>query len=472
MNHIQKLNKQNRQNMRKYQNIYSLGLLIFGLSLFGILTRPTGLLASFWPANAVLLGILIRYPKIACPISGIVVFIAYIAADILTGTSFSLSIFLTIGNLVGVYTGFFLYQQMPPEHKYLKQPLSVMYLVGICILAAMMAGVVGMMGYPYFFHGTRWTGFSYWLITELMNFIAILPVILTAPTFSWAKLLNRRRNKIDLRLNSLLPFSSLLAGGVLGWWIGGPGALSFLVPGLIWCALSYGLFPTALQTLLSSMWVLLAPAKGYLDLGVSLNEIYTLDSFRLGVTMTTLAPLAIASAMASRNRLIEKLQYNSTHDSLTNTLNRSGLFQQANALRSSNQSMAVLMLDIDHFKQVNDTYGHATGDLVLVELTKVVKKCLRQDDVLGRLGGEEFGIVCPDIHINDAKAIAERICTNCAMHDFKNDSLINLPVTVSIGMAYDGAPPSRVTLEELMLKADAALYEAKHQGRNRIVIRN
>ena len=120
------------------------------------------------------------------------------------------------------------------------------------------------------------------------------------------------------------------------------------------------------------------------------------------------------SPYMTRSELLHRMRYQAHHDSLTDVLSRNGFVQASNSLLQrlthESGSVAVLMLDLDHFKRVNDSYGHATGDLLLREFTRTMTQTLRPQDVLGRIGGEEFAVVLPRISAADAATIAERLC--------------------------------------------------------------
>jgi diguanylate cyclase (GGDEF)-like protein len=127
-------------------------------------------------------------------------------------------------------------------------------------------------------------------------------------------------------------------------------------------------------------------------------------------------------------------------------------------------STALLMLDLDHFKSVNDKWGHPVGDRALSSVAKVMTEELRGGDVIGRLGGEEFAVLLAGNRTDEAAVLAERIRRAVASFPVRyGDILIDL--TVSIGVA---AHRGTTTLEKLMAQADAALYRAKAAGRNRV----
>ena len=143
---------------------------------------------------------------------------------------------------------------------------------------------------------------------------------------------------------------------------------------------------------------------------------------------------------------------------VTDTLKR--MFAQASAERSP---LALLMLDLDHFKQVNDNRGHAVGDQVLANVGAVMRGAMRSHDFTGRNGGEEFAILLPDTEIPEALRIAERVRAAIAEMSLPG---IDVTVTVSVGVA--GYPEHASTPDRLARLADAALYLAKRQGRNRV----
>lgn len=158
-----------------------------------------------------------------------------------------------------------------------------------------------------------------------------------------------------------------------------------------------------------------------------------------------------------------------TTDQLTGVSNRARFFELAEAeverWRRFKQPLSALMIDVDHFKSINDGRGHAAGDIVLKELARSFNAGLRSIDVLGRLGGEEFAVLLPSVDLEGAKMIAELIRGSAAALRPVVDG-IALPVTVSIGCATLGG--SVRAIDPLLKAADEALYRAKQGGRNRV----
>jgi diguanylate cyclase (GGDEF)-like protein len=166
-------------------------------------------------------------------------------------------------------------------------------------------------------------------------------------------------------------------------------------------------------------------------------------------------------------RLFRKVEELATTDGLTSVANRRHFMELAGQKLATSQrhglELAALMLDLDHFKQVNDTYGHATGDQVIRAVAQRLAAMIRQDDLLSRYGGEEFALL-----VHDAAGVAElaeRLRAAVATDPIPTDSG-PLPVTVSIGVATLEA--SDTTADAILARADAALYQAKRAGRNRV----
>lgn len=155
-------------------------------------------------------------------------------------------------------------------------------------------------------------------------------------------------------------------------------------------------------------------------------------------------------------------------DGLTNLSNRKQLdnllTEEIPRAQRHGRDLALLMLDIDHFKTINDTYGHLTGDTVLRGLSSILQKRLRPNDKLGRYGGEEFCAILPETSLESAALIAEELRAMVAAHSFNAEGK-EIHVTISIGAAC--LVPS-MTMEQLYKGADEKLYQAKRSGRNKV----
>jgi diguanylate cyclase (GGDEF)-like protein len=184
--------------------------------------------------------------------------------------------------------------------------------------------------------------------------------------------------------------------------------------------------------------------------------------------------LALQAAEALvRTRLYERAERLATTDGLTGVLNRRTFNAQLQGrLREAlryNRPLSLLLLDVDHFKRVNDTYGHPAGDVVLRGIAALAQNQARETDIVARYGGEEMAVILPETDAQGAHAIAERIRKAAAAGTHATEQG-NIQVTVSIGLATWPGPGD--SAEQLLEAADRALYRAKEGGRNRVAAAN
>lgn len=447
------------------------GLALFALCLFGVFTRPGADLASFWPANAFMLGMLVRFPSLANPLSWVSCAAGFALADLLTGGTILNTIVLNLGNLMAITAGYFVFTRLDRADQKLARPASVLFMLVAIGTAALTAGLIGTVADPILFGGAPIDALLYWSATEMVNYVAFLPMILSLPDDPLRGLQRVARTPPDIV--RLLPLFALLLTGVAGAVVGGPGAIAVPVLALLWCAVTYSLFATACLAFAFVAWTLLAISTGYLPVADGSADRATLLSIRFAVSLTGVAPLVVASVMAAREELLQRLLFLSNHDQMTGLLNRSAFLanaeQKLRGGRLGDLETVILMLDIDHFKTINDEYGHAAGDRVIVAFAHLLKQNTRRGDAVGRMGGEEFAVILDGCTTAEAQEIASRINTACAATPVCLDDSRMVTATVSIGMVAANA--SKTTVETLLALADEALYESKRQGRNKVTMR-
>lgn len=182
----------------------------------------------------------------------------------------------------------------------------------------------------------------------------------------------------------------------------------------------------------------------------------------------------ISDRISAENQVKEELKRIANTDPLTGLANRRVFFEkieeELKRIKRARSEFAMLLLDIDHFKKVNDTHGHDVGDFVLIEVSKVISEVLREIDIPARLGGEEFGIFLPETDAKGAFMVAERVRAAIAKHTFMADAKQNRPIgcTVSIGLVtvrFD----EDTDATRLYKLADTRLYIAKNSGRNQVI---
>ncbi len=206
-------------------------------------------------------------------------------------------------------------------------------------------------------------------------------------------------------------------------------------------------------------WVLTMPTEIEGIDAATVIDLFLL--WTIGLTFATGAALTMMISESLRDELMRQ----ASHDPLTDLLNRRGFDLIADKLFATRSRdmhpFSVMMIDLDHFKRVNDTHGHEIGDRVLVHVSRTLANHLRSEDVFARWGGEEFVVLMPNCAPNQAREAAQRLRAALALHPS------DPRVTLSIGTASSDGEHS--TLTELQRRADAALYQAKRQGRDRAV---
>lgn len=443
-------------------------IVVLAGALFGNFARPIGHLSAFWPANALLLGLMVRNPRLASATTVFAAALAYVAGDLIAGGGLRETLLLTMGNIAGVGAGYAVLSRFEVEDQRLSRPMSIPYLVFAIAVAAATAGVIGGLINPILFNRGVLEGWTFWFTSELVNYAALLPVILTFPDTGWWRRL-RSRGAASLTLTNIAPVATLLLSCAAAPILGGPGAVVLPLPGLLWCAFTFNLFVTAVLTLLFSVWTLLVISTGYLHITIDDNAAPTVMSIRLGVTLIALAPITVGAVNAARDALLRSLRHMATYDQLTDTLNRAAFREHAaarlGAIAMNPAPVAALMIDIDHFKAINDTFGHAAGDQMLVSFAAVIRQNMREKDILGRLGGEEFALLLPNCSMQEALHRSNAIRTHFAGSAIELDDGTRISCTASFGLAFAEEPAE---LDLLLLAADRALYRAKRSGRNKI----
>lgn len=171
------------------------------------------------------------------------------------------------------------------------------------------------------------------------------------------------------------------------------------------------------------------------------------------------------------NMAMTKMAEMSTTDELTGLYNRryftEALEREIARAKRYGTSLVMCLMDLDYFKRVNDAYGHTAGDMVLAEIGKILKDCIRKSDLACRYGGEEFAVILPDTDVKKAKAVCERFRKIVAEHPFKHN-LFQFNITISMGITSYNSFMDQSPIEILEL-ADKALYQAKEAGRNQLV---
>ena len=213
--------------------------------------------------------------------------------------------------------------------------------------------------------------------------------------------------------------------------------------------------------------------QGTIELSFSLIPTTNFDRLIDIVTATLATVVAIWLSENTKSRMLRQLEATRARlnhlaavDSLTDTYNRRYFIEHARHEIFQSSHAALLLFDIDHFKEINDKYGHETGDQVLQGLCKVCKNNLRENDLFARFGGEEFIILLPATNLDKAQQIAERL-REIVSHTSVMTKQGEICITISIGISTF-SPLNKIPIESLLVQADRAMYQSKQAGRNRV----
>ncbi len=197
-------------------------------------------------------------------------------------------------------------------------------------------------------------------------------------------------------------------------------------------------------------------------------------AFAASVPLVVTVPISwvMAGQMLRMYHIEKEMRSIASYDSLTGLLSRYAFFESAvNYVSLANRErtdFSLMIIDLDHFKSINDRYGHPAGDAVLRLFADVVNSVVRRSDITGRLGGEEFAILLPGTRANEALEFSERLHDAIGKAVLKYQNSI-IRYSVSIGLA-SSSPARSDNIDELLTHADLALYQAKREGRNRSVV--
>lgn len=434
-------------------------------------------LIEIWSVNAIVTAVVVRLCQKHCFRLYIYIFIALFLGHIVSTQSQYFAFAKTLSDFSSITVAIYvLHYKLTIDNLRNHASMIKVLLAG---LGASFTHVVVLAISTYGFGYTTGISLLSDFLGQWLGFSALLPLflLLHLPASSTEK---RRPDykKIVVHLgkfDSSAPLITLLLSYLLFVLVGMPGAIIFILAALLYCTYFYPQLATALLVLISVVFVPFFADHGLIEQlkQVTVLHIRTMLSLQLGMQILVTLPLLISSTLAYRNDQIKALNKALDHDELTKAMSRQAFMRSATELiRKTPPPLygnAILMLDIDYFKKLNDTHGHAAGDIVLMEFARSISNRIRPDDLFGRLGGEEFGLVFPNTTLENTIEIAERLRQDIEKIKLYYDSDEPLRITVSIGIAHDKQVHSDEIVEILSL-ADQAMYKAKNTGRNRICV--
>jgi len=423
--------------------------------------------ASFWPAAGLTMGALLLLPTRCWGWVIAAIAVAEFGGDMAHGYPLVASLWWTLGNCVEPLLGAALIRRYT-NHAGALVPVNNLlgFLLFGVVIAPVVGASIGTMGSVLSVGNPFWQVWPKYVIGDALGVLVVAPLLLT-----WREPRIRRWPLETALLSGSLLLVTLLA--FRNW----PGEMLdiilpyLVVPVLSWAALRYGVRGVALAVVVMANGANIATALGYGPFSMASeytgHAVTLLQIFLAITTSTALLLAALVNDLRNRIRIETLLKHQVMHDPLTGVSNRLGLLERFEGLRRSsdqNRRISLLLCDLDDFKCINDTLGHLAGDEVLVEVGKRMRGTVRADNLVARIGGDEFVIMVDNQDDRLILAMAERLLLELA-EPIKGSSA-TMRTSVSIGIAH-GAPSREpdATLRE----ADIALYEAKRLGRGRVV---
>lgn len=445
-------------------NIFVITTLFY---FFGASLRLIDELSLFWPLNAVLAAVFVRCPYLNRPLYYFLSYSAMVVYDVFTTHWGLQSAVINFSNMVFIVTVARLllrYSHVQNENNWALNAFNLFY---FCLIASILSSLIGSLGSLGISSDYRdfLSLFSDWFSEQFSTGVLILPCLLMAKWPQW--------NKMPVfHLSKLYPLFGVVVSVVASVVIGGAGSLAFPLPALIWCAIRYPLPVTAFLTFLTGGTEIVLVANSIVDIHHQQPLVVTeMFSARLGIATMAICPLIVSVSVDAINRLIKQTSLRADYDYLTGVYSRSGLYEalkhKVPLLHLPKQKLCVMLLDIDYFKRINDSYGHECGDVVLSAFAAQIRKVIGEEGLVARLGGEEFVVVCSTNTEEQGYIIAEKIRQSIELTAFRYQQQA-LFITVSIGLAT--AEPKDKTLLDtfnpLLAQADKYLYLSKRNGRN------
>jgi diguanylate cyclase (GGDEF)-like protein len=455
----------------------------FATALIGLsISRQAGNVATLWPPNGMLVAALLlsrrsRFADVL--LAGV---LGSLAANVFNGNGLVAAGSITAANLVEAIVASTIIRNRTGSRRLFQQSDDVVVLIIASIIAALTAGTLSATSAALLSGAPFASIFIKWVIGDVLGLLVVMPIavivhdlIKHGPDLMLA---NRSRQEGVLVLLCV----SAVATAVYSH--AAPPVQYLVMPAVLFASFRLGPFGAALSTMIVASLGSLGTAAAAASIASSPDEVtLRVFHFQLNLAVLFLTALPIGAAMAQRARLERDLTEQKERadtfaiemaslaslDDLTGLANRRHFLDQldliAASARRADHPLTLAMLDIDHFKPINDRFGHAVGDAVLTAIGATCRAAVRADDVIGRVGGEEFAMLMPVTDGDTAFRIVDRLREAVAAITIPAGDGTAVSVTISVGLAVFRGQQ----IDGLLLDADRALYLAKEQGRNRVV---
>ncbi len=429
-------------------------------------------IATVWPANAILVALLLvdARPRWWTVLSA--GFVANIAANLIMRGTLAGPILYGFANLIEVAFAVQLLRKTGGPDRLFQSTGGVLrFILFAGVLSPVTSGILGSLTAFYVFGEPRWTAFGTWVASDGLGLLVFTPFMSAAFRGEFVTCFTSKTWWQRCEVVALLAFA-----GVVAWYAffcTNRPLLFLIFPPLMLITFRIGRNGTEAAVMLVAVIGGVATMRGQGPMMLIAPDAATqAQAFQAFLAVILLTCLPVAAEVTARARLMaalaehdQEMTASAIADPLTKIFNRSGFETEAAKLISGQSSapFSLIAIDFDHFKQVNDRWGHHAGDLALKHVASLLKSYTREQDVIGRLGGDEFMILLPNAGLDAARAVGERILAGVNGAPLSIDDRCVTFISLSIGVAVSH-PGERY--EGLAQRADQALYDAKRAGRN------
>lgn len=464
-----------------------LALLVAGYCLAAMgglaISRQTGRIATLWPPNGIAVAVLLLLPRVRWAEAIAAGAAGSVLANLLGGAPLAAAASITVANVVECTLAATLVARWGERRRLFQQAGDVLVLGAAATIAATAAGVVSASGAALVAGLPFGRTFARWVVGDLLGLLVVTPIVFLAiaRTVHGPDALLRQRGVTERYTLLALVLAVALA-------VHAPGMppIEFLVlPAVVLASFRLGPMGAALATVLVAVVGSIGTVLDAQALGASADAVtFAVLLFQLHLAALFVSALPVGSAMARRaqleadlvaakeraDRVAGEMTQLARVDALTGTLVRREFLAQLEAhgarAREAGEPLVLAMLDVDHFKPINDRFGHVVGDALLAAIGAACRSAMRTGDVIGRVGGEEFAMLLPVTDRETACRIAERLRDAVERLQVPTPEGPRVGATISIGLAVFAGQQ----LDRLLDDADRALYRAKALGRNRVAV--
>jgi len=444
-------------------------------------SREAGNIATLWPPNGLLAAALLLSPRRRWSAVLLAGAIGSVAANLINGNPAITAASITVANLVEVLVAAAIIRRHTRRRVLFQHSSDVLVLIVASIVAAGVAGALSATSAVVLVGAPFTKIFIKWVLGDVLGLLVVMPIAVIAYNLivHGPDLMMSQRSQREAAL--LLGVVFAVSIGV--YWPTLPPVQFLVMPTVLLASFRLGPLGAALSTVIVAIVGSLGTVAAAGAVASTPDQVtLRVFNFQLNLAVLFLTALPIGAAMAQRAQLERDLKDERDRadrfasdmasiahiDDLTGLATRRFFLEQLDVMaataRRAQQPLTLAMLDIDFFKPINDQFGHAVGDAVLMAIGAACRNAVRADDIIGRLGGEEFAMLMPLTDQETAYRIVDRLREAVAAIAIPTSDGRQVSVTISVGMAMF----ANQQIDRLLLDADRALYLAKERGRNRV----